>query len=57
MKEQKKYIEQHKERFVEELKELLRIPSISADSKYKDDVMKAAEAVGKHLKKAGVDKL
>ncbi len=57
MKEQKKYIEQHKDRFVEELKELLRIPSISADSKYKDDVMKAADAVGKHLKKAGVDKM
>ncbi len=57
MKEQKKYIEQHKERFVEELKELLRIPSISADSKYKEDVMKAAEVVGAHLKKAGVDKM
>ena len=57
MKEQKKYIEQHKDRFVEELKELLRIPSISADSKYKGDVMKAAEVVGAHLKKAGVDKM
>ncbi len=57
MKEQKKYIEQHRDRFLEELKELLRIPSISADSKYKGDVMKAAEVVGSHLKKAGVDKL
>lgn len=57
MKEQKKYIEQHKDRFVEELKDLLRIPSISADSKYKEDVMKTAEAVGKSLKAAGIEKM
>jgi acetylornithine deacetylase/succinyl-diaminopimelate desuccinylase-like protein len=57
MNDQKKYIEEHKDRFLEELKDLLRIPSISADSKYKGDVMKAAEAVGDLLKKAGVDKM
>ncbi len=57
MEDQKKYIEKHKDRFVDELKELLRLPSISADSKYKDDVMKTAEAVGEHLKKAGVEKM
>lgn len=57
MKEQKKYIEKHKDRFLEELKDLLRIPSISADSQYKGDVMKTAEAVGKRLKEAGVEKM
>ncbi|MEQ9261725.1 MAG: dipeptidase [Owenweeksia sp.] len=57
MKEQKKYIEQHKDRFLEELKDLLRIPSISADSKYKEDVMKTAEAVAKSLREAGADKV
>lgn len=57
MKAHKKYIEQNKERFVEELKELLRIPSISADSKYKDQVMKTAEAVGDKLRKAGAEKV
>lgn len=57
MSDQKKYIEENKERFVEELKELLRIPSVSADSSYKDDVLKAAEVVGDHLKKAGADKV
>jgi len=49
------YIEEHKEKFVEELFDLLRIPSISADSAYKNDVLKCAEAVAKHLKGAGAD--
>ena len=31
------YLAEHKERFLEELFELLRIPSISADSSYKAD--------------------
>lgn len=57
MSDQKKYIEENKDRFLEELKELLRIPSISADSAYKDQVMKTAEAVGKSLEKAGADKV
>ncbi len=51
-----KYIEEHKERFLEELLDLLRIPSISADSKYRDDVMKTAELVKDHLVQAGVTK-
>lgn len=37
------YIEQNKDKFLEELLELLRIPSVSADSKFKGDVRKAAE--------------
>lgn len=50
------YIEGHKEQFLEELLEFLRIPSISADSKYKEDVVKAAEFVKEKLLEAGVDK-
>ncbi|AEV32837.1 acetylornithine deacetylase/succinyldiaminopimelate desuccinylase-like deacylase [Owenweeksia hongkongensis DSM 17368] len=57
MSDQLKYIKENKDRFLEELKELLRIPSISADSAYKKDVMAAAEAVGKSLKSAGADKV
>src|SRR5690606_40810567 len=33
------YVEQHKERFLNELIDLLKIPSISADSAYKKDVL------------------
>lgn len=51
----KEYIEENKERFIQELIELLKIPSISADSAYKGDVMAAAEAVRKTLEQAGAD--
>ena len=49
------YFTQHKERFLNELLELLRIPSISADSKYKGDVARCAEAVKDSLLQAGCD--
>ncbi len=55
MKSAKPYIEKHKERFLNELIELLKIPSISADSAYKNDVIKTAEAVKESLSKAGCD--
>lgn len=47
------YLSQNKDRFLEELLELLRIPSVSADSKYKADVARCAEAVKDSLLKAG----
>ena len=50
------YLAENKKRFLDELIELLKIPSISADSKYKDDVKKAAEYVKQKLEQAGVDK-
>lgn len=50
------YIEQHKQRFLDELFDLLRIPSISADTKYRDEVKKAAEYIRVKLLDAGVDK-
>ena len=55
MKSAKPYIEKNKQRFLDELIELLKIPSISADSAYKKDVIKTAEAVKKSLEKAGCD--
>lgn len=51
----KDYLDQHKDRFLEELFELLRIPSVSADSKYKDDVAKCADAIKVFLQEAGCD--
>ncbi|MAP55428.1 M20/M25/M40 family metallo-hydrolase, partial [Altibacter sp.] len=55
MKSAKPYIEEHKQRFLNELLELLKIPSISADSAYKDEVIKTAHAIKEALQKAGCD--
>lgn len=52
----KSYQQQHKERFLDELLALLRIPSISARSEHKGDMITCAEAVKEHLIKAGADK-
>lgn len=49
------YLEANKDRFLEELLDLLRIPSVSADSKYKEDVARCAEAVKQYMLAAGVD--
>ncbi len=51
------YINENKERVLNELLDLLKIPSISADSKYKEDVLKTAEAVKQRLIEAGADKV
>ncbi len=51
----KKYLSDHAERNVEELKDLLRIPSISADSNYISSVQEAAEFVCKQLAESGCD--
>lgn len=54
MSEYLSYIEKHQERFLEELKALLRIPSISADRQYAGDVREAAQFVKERLDEAGV---
>ncbi|AXT57929.1 dipeptidase [Aquimarina sp. AD1] len=51
----KSYVQEHKERFINELLELLKIPSISADSAYKNDVIKTADEIKKSLENAGCD--
>ncbi|KQS25341.1 dipeptidase [Dyadobacter sp. Leaf189] len=50
------YIEENRDRFLSELLDLLRIPSVSADSKFKGDMLKAAEFVRESIEKAGADK-
>ncbi|MBK7911331.1 MAG: dipeptidase [Bacteroidota bacterium] len=51
------YIKTNEQRFLDELFELLRIPSVSADSKYKQDVARAAEFIKTKLIEAGADKV
>ena len=53
----KNYINKNKDRFVSELIELLKIPSISADPKYKKEVFFCADAVANSLKKAGAENI
>ena len=55
MSDTQNYIQENKERFLEELKDLLRIASISADPAYKNEVLNCAEAVAKYLKNAGAE--
>ncbi|HEY8402422.1 MAG TPA: dipeptidase [Cytophagaceae bacterium] len=52
----KNYISENKDKFLKELFELLRIPSVSADSKYKDDVFRTADFIKNALIQAGADK-
>ncbi|MGZ3931974.1 MAG: M20/M25/M40 family metallo-hydrolase, partial [Bacteroidia bacterium] len=51
------YINANKDRFLNELLDLLRIPSVSADPKCKADVIRTAEAVKQRLVEAGADKV
>src|SRR5882724_6379506 len=51
----KEYIQSNQQRFLDELFDLLRIPSISADSRNKADVRRAAEFIVQKLKSAGAD--
>jgi acetylornithine deacetylase/succinyl-diaminopimelate desuccinylase-like protein len=51
------YLETNREKFLEELFELLRIPSVSADAQYADNVRTAAEFVKEKLIAAGADKV
>jgi len=56
MEDIKKYIEDNKQRFLDELFELIRIPSISSEKKHKDDMNRMAEALKAKLLEAGADK-
>ncbi|MGV8880294.1 MAG: dipeptidase [Sphingobacteriaceae bacterium] len=53
----KQYIETHKQRFLNELFELLRFPSVSADPKYKAEVLKTADFIAEKLKNAGAERV
>ncbi len=51
------YLETHKERFLSELFDFIRIPSVSAEPKYAADVRKAAQWVTKRLEAAGAENI
>lgn len=53
----KDYQTENKDRFLNELLELLRIPSVSARSEHKQDMIKCADAVKQRLSEAGADKV
>ena len=55
MKEVKEYITQNKQRFISELFDVLRIPSVSADKLFSKDVKIAGEWVKDQLEKAGAE--
>jgi acetylornithine deacetylase/succinyl-diaminopimelate desuccinylase-like protein len=48
-------LEANKDRFINELMDLLRIPSVSADPAFSEDVLKAADFVAEKLKQGGLD--
>lgn len=56
MTEVKNYIDSNKDRFLNELFEVLRIPSISAQSSHKEDMVRCAEHLASALVKAGADR-
>ena len=49
------YIADNKDRFINELMDMLRIPSVSADPKFREDVLRTAEFVAQKLREAGAD--
>ena len=56
MEKIKEYIESNKDRFLEELFAIIRIPSVSAQDEHKGDMIKAAEHLKQSLLDAGADK-
>jgi acetylornithine deacetylase/succinyl-diaminopimelate desuccinylase-like protein len=52
---QEKYLQENKDRFLEELIELLKIPSVSADPSFAKDVRNAAEFIAVKMKDAGIE--
>lgn len=56
MKEIKSYVEANKERFLEELFEIIRIPSVSSKQEAREDMYRTAEAIRQSLLAAGADK-
>ena len=55
MKKSQEFVNQNSQRFLDELFELLRIPSISAQSEHRDDMVRTAEWLRDALLKAGAD--
>ncbi|NOQ73942.1 MAG: dipeptidase [Crocinitomix sp.] len=51
------YIQENKERFLSELMDLLKLPSVSADPKFDDDVKATAEFLKNRFSEIGVDRV
>ncbi|MDL1912191.1 M20 family dipeptidase, partial [Chloroflexi bacterium CFX6] len=49
------YASQNRARFLDDLKEILAIPSISTDAEYKDETARAAQWTADYLKKLGME--
>ena len=54
MSERDQYLEKNRQRFEDDLCELLRIPSVSADSKHREDVSQAAQWVAGQFRALGL---
>lgn len=57
MEKTQQFIGQNKEKFVAELFDLLRIPSVSADPAFQNDVKACAEHLATHFKQIGLDEV
>ncbi len=57
MEKTQQFIGQNKDKFVSELFDLLRIPSVSADPAFQNDVKACAEHLAKHFKQIGLDEV
>jgi acetylornithine deacetylase/succinyl-diaminopimelate desuccinylase-like protein len=57
MEKTQQFIGQNKEKFVAELFELLRIPSVSADPSFHEEVRECAEHLAAHFKEIGLDEV
>ena len=57
MEKTQQFIGQNKDRFVSELFDLLRIPSVSADPQFQGDVAACAAHLAQHLQNIGLDNL
>ena len=55
MKKVQSYLQANKQRQLDELLDMLRIPSVSADPKHAPDMETMAQSVASHLRNAGVD--
>ncbi len=57
MQNTQNYIQESKDRFLQELIDLLKIPTVSADSAYASEVIRGAEKVAEFLTNAGAEKV
>ncbi len=56
MKKSQEYIKENKDKFLKELFEIIAIPSVSALSEHKPDMVACAAKIAEHLKSAGADR-